>query len=184
MKPNLIEIQIQRSRGTVEGNSLNVRKYPVCVETKRTILLVSADTRLHEALRCMANTVGRIVVRLHRAAGVALVLHVVKPAVVLLDLDIPKQAAWGAAEAILQEQNCPPVILLTAPSDQFDVRTALRAGCLLNKSEEPSRLLEAVEERLAMSESSQAKWNATQRVLIRWLKPCSWPLSRTQAYRF
>lgn len=151
---------------------------------KRTILLISRDTCLHESLRGLANTLGRIVVRVDGGAGLIPILHAVRPAAVLLDLDLPKQSAWEVAEALLLEPSCPPVLLLTAQSEQFDVRTALRSGSLIDKSEPPSRLLDAVEETLAMPGSSQAERNAIQRVLIRWLRPCNWPIPRTPAYRF
>jgi FixJ family two-component response regulator len=151
---------------------------------KRTILLISRDTSLHENLRGLANTVGRIVVRLDGCAGVIPILHAVRPTAVLLDLDLPKQSAWEVAEALLQEQSCPPVLLLTAQSEQFDVRAAIRSGFLIDKSETPSRLLDAVEETLATPGSSQAERNAIQRVLIRWLKPCNWPIPCTPAYHF
>ena len=67
---------------------------------------------------------------------------------VLLDLDLPSQAAWEAADWLLQEQNCPPLILLTARSGQFDLSTAIRAGSLVDKTIGPSQLLEVVDETL------------------------------------
>ena len=82
---------------------------------RRTILLISRDTGLHENLRGLANTVGRIVVRLENPAGVVAILHVVRPAAVLVDLDLPKRAAWEVGEALLQEQSCPPLFLLWPP---------------------------------------------------------------------
>ena len=151
---------------------------------KRTILLISDDTRLHEDLRRRANTVGRIVVRLGREAGIAAILQVLRPTAVLLDMDLPKQAAWRVADALLREEGCPPVILFTGLSEQFDVKTAIRAGLLVDKSEGPSRLLDVAEETLAMPEQNQAERNAVQRVLIRWLKPCNWPVRLSPAHRF
>ena len=76
-----------------------------------------------------------------------------QPAVVLLDLDLPSQAAWEAADWLLQEQNCPPLILLTARSGQFDLSTAIRAGSLVDKTIGPSQLLEVVDETLVPSSS-------------------------------
>jgi FixJ family two-component response regulator len=151
---------------------------------KRTILLITEDKSLHESLRDLANTIGRIVVRLSEATGVPSILHAVKPTAVLLDLDLPKQAAWSLAEALLSQRNCPSVILFKAPTDQFDLKTAIRAGLLIDKSEGPSRLLEVTEETLAMPDSARAERNVLQRVLIRWLKPSNWPLRRIPASRF
>ena len=103
---------------------------------------------------------------------------------VLLDLDLPSQAAWEAADWLLQEQNCPPLILLTARSGQFDPSTAIRAGSLVDKTIGPSRLLEVVDETLGVPCSAQAERNAIQRVVIQWLKPCGWSIPVTPAYRF
>jgi DNA-binding response OmpR family regulator len=105
-------------------------------------------------------------------------------AAVLLDLDLPSQAAWEAADGLLQEKTCPPLILLTARSDQFDVSTAIRAGSLVDKTIDPRRLLEAVDATLAAPSSARAEQNAIQRVMIRWLRPCSWTAPVTPAYRF
>jgi CheY-like chemotaxis protein len=106
-----------------------------------------------------------------------------QPVVVLLDLDLPSQAAWEAADCLLQEESCPPLILLTARSDQFDMGTAIRAGSLVDKATAPSRLLEAVDRTLAEPCSAQAERNAIQRVMIRWLRPSSWSVPVTAAHR-
>jgi hypothetical protein len=76
------------------------------------------------------------------------------------------------------------VILLTARTAQFDIRTAIRAGCLVSKCDSPSRLLERVKETLELAENNQMKRNAIQRVLIRWLRPSEWATPTTLAYRF
>jgi DNA-binding response OmpR family regulator len=125
-----------------------------------------------------------MVVRLNGSAGAVPIMLTVRPALVLLDLDLPRQGGWEAADALLEEESCPPVLLLTARSEQFDANTALRAGSLINKTESPSHLLEVVEETLSMPKASQAECNAIQRVLIRWLKPCNWHVPVTPAYRF
>ncbi len=105
-------------------------------------------------------------------------------AAVLLDLDLPSRAAWEAADSLLQEPNCPPLILLTARSDQFDMSTAIRAGTLVDKTTDPSRVLEAVGQTLAGPSSAQVERNAIQRVMIRWLRPSSWSVPVTPAHRF
>lgn len=151
---------------------------------KRTILLISDDARLHQNLRHVANMAGRIVVRVGAEADVVRIVYAVRPAVVLLDLDLRAEAAWEKADTLLQEQHCPPVILLTARSEQFDVRTAIQAGSLLDKSEDPARLLDQVDQILAAPDSSQDERNAIQRVVIRWLRPCGWWIPLTPAYCF
>ena len=150
----------------------------------RTILLISDDTRFHGTLRSFANTLGLMVVRAERKAGAVAILHATKPAAVLLDLDLPGEAAWEVADLLLNEPDCPAVVLLTSRTAQFDTETAIRAGSLVRKDESPCRLLQIVEETLSMPEVNQAERNAIQRVLLRWLRPFEWPESTAPTYRF
>ena len=151
---------------------------------KRGILLVSDDASLGESLRCAAARTGRAVVQVNGVADALRKVRAGQPAAVLLDLDLPSQAAWEVADCLLQEESCPPLILLTARSDQFDLSTAIRAGSLVDKSTGSSRLLEVVDETLAGPCSAQAERNAIQRVMIRWLRPCGWSVPVTPAHRF
>jgi DNA-binding response OmpR family regulator len=148
------------------------------------ILLISDDASLGESLRCAAARTGRTVVQVDTVADALQKMCAGQPSAVLLDLDLPSQGAWEVADCLLQEQSCPPLILLTARSDQFDVRTAIRAGSLVDKSADPCRLLEAVDQTLAGPCSAQAERNAIQRVMIRWLRPCSWSVPVMPAHRF
>lgn len=151
---------------------------------KGLILLISQDTHLHNRLRGLANTAGTLVVRLDAILGVVPAMRAISPAIVLLDLDLPNQAGWDIADAMLQEQNCPPVILLSSCCEQFDVNTAIRAGSIVDKSEGTARLLEIAHEALSMPQSNRVERNAILRVLIRWLKPCNWSFPATPAHRF
>jgi len=151
---------------------------------KRGILLVSDDAGLGENLRCAAAQTGRTVVQVDGVADALRKMHTGQLAAVLLDLDLPGQAAWEAADCLLQEESCPPIILLTAHSDQFDLSAAIRAGSLVDKTSGPSRLLQAVDQTLAGPCSAQAERNAIQRVMIRWLKPCIWSAPVAPAHRF
>lgn len=149
-----------------------------------TILLISADQFLYRNLRLVANTQGHMVVKADKLQGLLAVFRAIKPAAVLLDLDFPEHNVWQAAELVLQQQTCPPVVLLTAQTGRFDLRTAIRAGSLVDKKKDPSQILQAVEESLALPGTNQAERNAIQRVLIRWLKPSSWTGDIAPAYRF
>ena len=151
---------------------------------KRGILLISDDASLGENLRCAAVRTGRTVAQVNRVADALREVLTGQPGAVLLDLDMPSQAAWEAADCLLQEESCPPLILLTARSDQFDLSTAIRAGSLVDKTTDPSRLLEMVDQTLAGPCSAQAERNAIQRVMIRWLRPCGWSAPVTSAHRF
>ena len=151
---------------------------------KRTLLLISDDAVLHQNLRWIAGIVCRTVVRVDRVAGAPPIIAAIGPEAILLDLDLPEEVAWNSADSLLLEETCPPVILLTGRSEQFDVRTAIRAGSLVDKSVGPSRLLEVVDHTLREPRSNQVERNAIQRVLIRWLKPCGWSIPVTAAHRF
>jgi DNA-binding response OmpR family regulator len=136
-----------------------------------TILLITEDKKLHEDLRTLGNASGRIVVRANGSAGTMAILQAIRPAAVVLDLDLPGDSAWKTAELVLDEANCPPLVLLTGRTSQFDMRTAIRAGLLLTKSEPPGRILETVQQSLGLPQVNQGERNAIQRVLIRWLRP-------------
>ena len=190
MKPNLIEMQRPWLRNSAEVSPKKPRKRPVgrgeskSSVTGSTILLISTDRQLHEHLRNLANNLGHLVVRANGPVGSLAILQVTRPGVVLLDLDLPDHTAWETADALLQCDCCPPVILLTGRTDQFDFQTAIAAGSLVDKSGPPSSLLALVEQTLQRSAVNQAERNAIQRVLIRWLKPCDWLEGTAPAHRF
>jgi DNA-binding response OmpR family regulator len=161
-----------------------IDRFPLSHMGSRTILLISDDKQLHEHLRSQANASGLMVIRATRKAGTVAVLQATQPVAVLLDLDLSAGAAWETAELLLNEPCCPAVILLTGRTDQFDMRTAIRTGSLVDKGESPSRFLEIIEETLEMPAANQAERNAIQRVLIRWLRPLGWAHSIAPAHRF
>src|SRR5438445_1426413 len=98
-------------------------------------------------------------------------LRIVKPEVVLLDLDLHEELAWVTADALLQDENCPPLVLLTSNGKQSDFDTAIQAGCLIEKTIEPMRLLAVVEQKLVSTRADQREQSGIQRLVIRWLKP-------------
>jgi len=151
----------------------------------RTIMLVSTDRQLHESLRTLANTIGQMVVRAERGPGTVAILRATRPVVVLLDLDLPNEAAWEAGDFLLKEPTCPAVILLTANTEQFGTgMTTIRAGPLVSKGESACRLLEIVEEALEKQALNQAELNAIQRVHLHQLWRSNWAEEITPAYRF
>jgi DNA-binding response OmpR family regulator len=171
---------VNRAKGSVRGccGTLSPKA------EKRGILLISDDASLGQKLKSAAVRTGRGVVQVDGVADALREVLAGQAGVVLLDLDLPSQAAWEAADCLLQEESCPPLILLTASSDQFDLNTAIRAGSLVDKNTDPSRLLEAVDRTLVVHYSAQAERNAIQRVMIGWLKPCGWSVPVEPAHRF
>jgi len=150
----------------------------------RAIMLISEDGGLHQELRRSANEHRRIVVRVSGVAGMEHVLQLLRPTAVLLDLDLSQDTAWNMAETLLREQDCPPVILLTARAEPFELRMAIGSGSVLDKSKGPSHLFDAMEQALGQSRLAQGERKAAQRMLLRWLRPLSWPLRSAVNYRF
>ena len=141
------------------------------VSQKRPLLLLSEDELFCWKLLMMSSQVGRRLVRGHPAADGPQMLRIVQPEVVLLDLDLVEELAWVTADALLQDENCPPVILLTSHGKQSDFDTAIQAGCLIEKTIEPMRLLAVVEQKLMSTKADRREQTAVQRLVIRWLKP-------------
>ena len=149
-----------------------------------TILLISEDAGLHQQLRGLANEQGRIVVRVTEAAGIAQVVQLLRPVAVVLDLDLSREAAWTLGTTLLLEQDCPPLVLLTARREPFDLRTAIRSGSVLEKSAGPWRLLDTLDQALAETLLAQMKRNAALRALLHWLRPRGWSRSMPVLHRF
>jgi CheY-like chemotaxis protein len=181
MKTPFAESGMRGGKSPVRG----VRAVRATNAASRTILLITNDKGYHENLRSLANTIGFFVVKATRISGTVAILQATRPIVVLLDLDLPDEAAWQMADIILNEPRCPAVILLSGRTAQFDFRTAIRAGSIVSKNESPGRPLEMIQERLHLPPSAnQAEWNASQRVLIRWLRPSGWAQATSGAHRF
>ena len=153
-------------------------------EPKQVILLISDDAVVAENLRRAAEQTGRSVVRSTGLGEALRTAHMIKPVAVVLDLDLPSHGAWEIADSLLQEAGCPPLILLTGRRDQFDVSTAIRAGSLVDKSASLAKLLEVVDQALALPDSNRGELNAIQRITIQWLRPCAWSAPVTPSYRF
>jgi DNA-binding response OmpR family regulator len=151
---------------------------------QRRLLLFSDDEKFWQILSTAACEAGRDLVRKRAAAGVPRTLCLLKPAVVLLDLDSPSQAAWDAADSLLQDANSPPLLLLTSRSDQVDFKTAIQAGSLIDKCECPAKLLEIANLTLESPDPEHRQRNAMQKLVIRWLRPCNWSAQVIPLHRF
>jgi DNA-binding response OmpR family regulator len=170
--------------GRARGPCRSCGSGPAPPASKPAILLVSNDTALGEHLRREADRTGRPVVQADGLVEVVQAVRSAQLAAVLLDLDLPSQGAWEIADDLLQKAGCPPVILLTGRRDQFDVSTAIRAGSLVDKSAGLAKLLEVVDQALALPDSNRTERNAIQRIMIQWLRPCAWSATVTPTYRF
>jgi CheY-like chemotaxis protein len=148
------------------------------------ILLVGQDPRFEETLRLVARKAGLAVLQAGERNEVLRLAACTQPAAILLDLDLPFQAAWEIADALLKEATCPTLILLTEHTDQFDWDAAFRAEHLVSKFADPGALARTLEQTAVESASCPGERNAIQRVLIRWMRPSAWPVPVTPAFRF
>ncbi len=149
-----------------------------------SVLLVSKDPRLGPNLRLALARRGLALLETRGLDDALRLVAALRPSAILLDLDLPGEAAWEIADRLLGEATCPPMLLLSERTDQYDTGTAIRAGSLFDKSADPVELIENLERVLAQPSSGQAERNAIQRVLVRWLKPCGWSVPVTPAHRF
>jgi ActR/RegA family two-component response regulator len=149
-----------------------------------TILVISEDASFLDRL-CRIGKEERVtVVRADESDEALEALRTAQPIAVLLDLDLADNAAWDIADRLLQEENCPQLLLVTGRVGHFDLEAAHRAGSVLDKATEASWLFGVLSRRALEPDSAQAARNSIQRVLIRWLRPCEWPLPAIRAQRW
>jgi CheY-like chemotaxis protein len=149
---------------------------------KGVLLWMSDDVEWHWRLLTAAEAADWTLMRVAEAAETFRSLRVNRPAAVLLDLDISTGAAWETAERLLQEANCPPIILLTGRTKQPDLRLAVGCGSIVDKVTEPDGILRLAEQLLAAPRAIRAERTALQRLSILRLNPFNRPVSMP-AYR-
>lgn len=173
--------------------SNRVQDHPTVIETgskagmairDRIILSVTDDMKFDKRLRMAAVARGQVVIRVDSTEAALRTVRTGCCGVALLDLDLAGQLAWKTADGLLQDSNCPPVVLLTGPSEQLDLRTAVQAGSILEKFGDADLILKAVKDILDAPRSVRTSRNVTQRAIVRWLSPCSWPISGAAPHRF
>ena len=157
------------------------RPIPSDLAKTRLILLLSEDVVLGNAL-CLA------------AAGNALTLvrtlsfregeaNQVRPAAILLDLDLSSEAGWEAAEWYLSRETEAPVLMLTARADRHELGAAVRVGIVCEKSIGAARLLRVLESALQESRQQTQARIALQQAWLRRAKPYRWGRSATLDHR-
>jgi ActR/RegA family two-component response regulator len=205
MKRNIFEKTIERRKLLTDGSgasreitvnwmaSNRVQDQPTVVETgskqgmairDRIILSVTDDMEFDKRLRMAAVARGQVVIRVDSMDAALRTVRTGCCGVALLDLDLAGQLAWKTADGLLQDAKCPPVVLLSGPSEQLDLKTAVQAGSILDKFGEAELILKAVKDILDSPRSVRASRNATQRALVRWLSPCTWPISGAPPLRY
>jgi DNA-binding response OmpR family regulator len=167
--------------GFAAGMTTNGVKAKTANAGLSAILLISDDAEFGRKLELAVERIKRPVVRVTEPAKATRTIRTIRPGAVLLDLDLPDQAAWRSADLLLQDEICVPIILLTGRTEQFDVRTAIRAGALVEKAVGPDRLLESLDRAVSTQGSARNERNAVQRNLIQWLRPWGWSVPFTPA---
>jgi DNA-binding response OmpR family regulator len=185
MKLNPLELNSQECHITAEaaGDGTTLGNNSPSGRLTCVILLMSHEAALGQNLRNAAEREGRYVIRVEEMREMLSTLRTTQPAAVLLDLDMPDSAAWEAADRLLRETCCLPVLLLTTQTAQFNVQVAIRTGSIIDKSTAPDQLLQIVDQIVASPNSVQAERNAIQRIVVLWLKPESWQVPVNYSYR-
>ena len=150
----------------------------------RPLLLISDDAAFAEVLRRAGEPSERAILQAREFGDALRQMEVMRPAAILLDLDLASNAAWEIADRLLQEAACPPLLFVTGRTGDLDLGPASRTGAVFDKTSEPTRLVENLPRTRTESSSSQAETNAIQRIFIRWLRPCEWPVPIGRAYRW
>lgn len=151
---------------------------------RRVILSVSDDLEFDKRLRMAALQRGQIVIRVESVEAAIRIVHSECAGVILLDLDFAGKAAWELAGGLLQVSKCPPVILLTGPGEQFDLRMAVMAGSIFEKSCDADQVLDVVSDLLKAPLAEQVQQFIAQRGIVRRLTPSSEPAPLIPAQRF
>jgi CheY-like chemotaxis protein len=150
----------------------------------RVILSLSNDVDFDKRLRMAALQKGQIVIRVESVAAALRLIHSDCSGVVLLDLDFAGKNAWEMAGGLLQDPQCPPVMLLTGQGEQFDLRMAVLAGSIFEKSARANGILKIVNDILSAPQTEQARRCTAQREMLPWLTTHDAPAPLIPAHRF
>ena len=137
----------------------------------RTILLMSHDALMAGKLRAAADLEQCAVAWVSETFSLFKMCKASRPAAVLLDLDMHTGAAWEAADRLLSEPNCPPLVLLTARVNHPEFSTAGQSGYVVDKFTAPSRLMQIVDETIEAPPSVRDERTAVQRIMVLRLNP-------------
>ena len=194
MKPEMLEMKLRRYPLGTAFNNEGPECFPVrlisasqpkpgLAAAGKTLLLVSADTGMGMRLGDTASRAALVFRQTGDSANAHRLAIQNHPVVVFLDLDLPAMSGWDAAERFLENERCPPLILLAGRTGRFDLETAIDTGVITDKSASPAELLEKVSGVLVEPEGARENRLARQRLLVSWLRPYPWTIPVTQAVR-
>lgn len=193
MKPKLLEMKVRRHEHTATndekifttsgrsclapatgGARPNRSPWLLTERTEKTVLLVSDDSNLGVRVSDTADLAELAFQQVNDARNAFRLAARDRPAVVLLDLDLPASAGWHATEQFLKDDHGPPLALMTGCTGHFDLDMAMCTGMVLDKSIVQRHLLEHVYALLTKSDMEQKHYRDCQRLLVRWLRPYEW----------
>jgi ActR/RegA family two-component response regulator len=191
MKSKLLETQIRRRQLVAAFNEertahCSISLVPTGAQTaaepthlpagkaRRALLLVSDDAGLGVRLGNVTDPVGLVVMQINDSASAFRLADRDRPAVVLLDLDLPADTGWDAAERFLADESGPSLVLLTGRTDHFSLGAAIQAGVIMDKSASPAWLLGSVDRILMETDPARVDRRTRQQRLVRWLRPYDW----------
>ena len=183
--PRLIDYRLAAASQTSAARDIHVHdQVRPQAAPQLAILLVSEDPELSRRLRNLAGLIGFDLLQPRSLTETtrALVRH--SCAAVLLDLDSTGLPVWDVAERVLLDETAPPLILLTARKHDRELNAAVQAGVVAEKPAKTAQVAEMVGRILLEPGSAEPEKRARQKVLIRWLKPCSWSVPVGPAYRW
>ena len=137
----------------------------------RTIFLMSHDLITAGKLQAAAALEQRTVECVGETFTLFRMLQGFRPAAVLLDLDMHTGAAWEAADRLLLNPNCPPLVLLTGRVKDPDFSLAEHSGCIVDKFTAPLRLMQIVDQTIEAAPSARDERIAIQRITVLRLNP-------------
>jgi DNA-binding response OmpR family regulator len=121
------------------------------------ILVVEDDTALARLMEALLSSAGHTVRTVGDGESAVAAVRDARPALVLLDLTIPKLDGWQVLERLRAGGNAPPVVLFTG--DHTASRRAQNAGvaAAILKPFDVDELLATVERLLAPSSDADAE---------------------------
>src|SRR5262249_31032671 len=125
------------SAASFRGGPVSVPETRRCDRRKsqtRVVLLISDDSGLPEGLYRAAKANELIIAHASDLDEALRQLKATQPVAVLLDLDLADNLAWVIADQLLQQEDCPHLVFLTARMGHFDLEAASRAGSVMDKT--------------------------------------------------
>ena len=118
-------------------------------QTAPLVLVVEDDLPLARLMEALLESAGYRVRRAGDGQSALETIHAARPALVLLDLTLPKLDGWGVLERLRPDEQAPPVILLTGDARAGRQAEEAGAAATILKPFDIDELLATIEQLLA-----------------------------------